>query len=145
MFAHKNSHLRCPFTQFHMINMLFCAILDDSFICKQVKLHERSRVQLPSLFAHAIILELHSKACDYLYKSHPNPCLFYLFICGVGDIMLNLNLPKHVSFTPGVYPSLHKHDSLCTLPFPHLKGMVFLSQISLARSVIQLPVKSIAS
>ena len=57
-------------------------------------------------------------------------------------MMLNLNLPKHVSFTPGVYPSLHKHDSP---PFPHLKGMVFTSQISLARSVIQLPVKSIAS
>ena len=24
-------------------------------------------VQLPSLFAHAIIPKLHSKACDYLY------------------------------------------------------------------------------
>ena len=57
------------------------------------------------------------------------------------------NLPKHVSFTSaGMNPSLHRHDhggftiSSSLLP-PHEYGMEFLSQISLAIYVTQLPVK----
>ena len=56
------------------------------------------------------------------------------------------SLPKHVSFTSaGMNPSLHKHDGGFTISSsllsPHEYGMEFLSQISLAIYVTQLPVK----